>query len=38
MSAALTLAAVLLFAVFVGLLVVDHCLQADPDDEGADHA
>jgi len=38
MSAVLTFCAVVLFAVFVGLLVVDHCLQPDPDDEGADHA
>lgn len=38
MTAALTFSAVLLFAVYVGLLVVDHCLAPDPEDEGADHA
>jgi hypothetical protein len=38
MTVALTIAAVLLLSVLVGLMVVDHCLRPDPDEEGADHA
>lgn len=38
MKAALALAAVLLIAVFVAMLVVDHCLKSDPDDSEGGHA
>lgn len=38
MKAALTLAVVGLFVTLVAIWVVDHCLQPDPDEEGADHA
>lgn len=37
MTAALTVTAVLLLAVFIGLAVTNHCLQADPEDEETDH-
>lgn len=37
MTAALAIAAAMLLAVLVGLMVVDHCLAPDPEDEGADH-
>lgn len=38
MKAALTIALVLLGVTFLAMWVVDHCLQPDPDDEGAGHA
>lgn len=38
MTAALTIAAVLLLVTLVSMWVVDHCLRPDPEDEGADHA
>lgn len=38
MKAALTIALVLLGVTLAAMWVVDHCLQPDPDDEGADHA
>jgi len=38
MTTALTLAAVGLLVTLVAIWVVDHCLQPDPDEEGADHA
>lgn len=37
MTAALTIAAVLLGVTLLAIWVVDHCLRPDPDDEGADH-
>lgn len=38
MTAALTIAVVLLLVTLAAMWVVDHCLRPDPEDEGADHA
>lgn len=38
MTAALTFALIALAAIYGALLLVDHCLRADPDDEEIGHA
>jgi len=38
MKAALIISVALLGVTLLAIWVVDHCLQPDPDDEGADHA